>query len=88
MASPAQIKIRPMNLKDLDAIFLIDQKIRKVGKAITYADFTTEYIFALERKESFQERPTGYINLITGGVDKLLELGFVAERLPERTARR
>jgi len=79
MASPTKIKIRPMGLKDLDTIFLIDQKIRKVGKAITYANFTTEYIFAIERKERLQKRPTGYIDLITGGVDKLLELGFVAE---------
>jgi len=79
MASPQKIKVRSMTLEDLDTIFLIDQKIRKVGKAITYANFTTEHIFAIERKERLQKRPTGYIDLITGGVDKLLELGFVAE---------
>jgi len=68
-----------MTLEDLDTIFLIDQKIRELGKAITYANFTTEHIFTTERRVSLRERPTGYIDLITGGVDRLLELGFVAE---------
>ena len=74
-----EIKVRPMTLEDLDTIFLIDQKIRELGKAITYANLTTEHIFTIERDVSFRERPTGYIDLITGGVGKLLELGFVAE---------
>ena len=74
-----EIKVRPMTLEDLDTIFLIDQKIRELGKAITYANLTTEHIFAIERKTSFQEKPISYAGLITGGVGKLLEHGFVAE---------
>jgi len=68
-----------MSLEDLDTIFLIDQKIRELGKAITYANLTTEHIFNTERRVSLRERPTSYVGLITGGVDRLLELGFVAE---------
>ncbi len=74
-----EIKVRPMTLEDLDTIFLIDQKIRELGKAITYANLTTEHIFTIEREASLRERTVGYGNLITGGVGGLLELGFVAE---------
>jgi len=74
-----EIKVRPMTLEDLDTIFLIDQKIRELGKAITYVNLTTEHIFTIEREASLQERTVGYGDLITGGVGGLLELGFVAE---------
>ena len=74
-----EIKVRPMTLEDLDTIFLIDQKIRELGKAITYVNLTTEHIFTIEREASLRERTVGYGDLITGGVGGLLELGFVAE---------
>jgi GNAT superfamily N-acetyltransferase len=74
-----KIEIRPMVLGDLDAMFLIDRKIRAAGKAITYAKLTTEHIFTIDRKVSRQKRPTSYVDLITGDVAGLLALGLVAE---------
>jgi hypothetical protein len=52
MPSPEEINIRPMTLEDLDAVFLIDRKIREKGKAITYENLTTERIFTIDRKGS------------------------------------
>jgi GNAT superfamily N-acetyltransferase len=80
MPSPeVEINIRRMNLEDLDAIFLIDRKIREKGKAITYANLTTERIFTINRKGSRLTRPVSYVDLITGDISGLLDLGCVAE---------
>jgi len=80
MTSPeVEVKVRPMALDDLDAIFLIDRKIRRTGKVITYGNITTEHIFTIDRKVSRQKRPSSYVDLITGDVSELLEFGFVAE---------
>ena len=78
-SSEVEIKVRGMSLEDLEAIFLIDRKIRRTGKAITYANLTTEHIFTIDRKVSWRTRATSYLELITGDVSGLLELGFVAE---------
>ncbi len=67
-----KIKIRPLVLEDLKAIFLIDKEIRAVGKAITYANVATEDIFTIGQEVNHQERPVSYI---VG----LLDFGFVAE---------
>ena len=67
-----KIKIRPLALEDLKAIFLIDKEIKAIGKAITYANVATEDIFTIGREANHQERPVSYI---VG----LLDLGFVAE---------
>jgi len=77
--SELNLKVRPMNLEDLDAIFSIDRKIRERGKAITYANLTTERIFTIDRKASRMTRPVSYVDLITGDVSGLLDLGLVAE---------
>lgn len=77
--SEAEIKVRPIVLEDLDAIFLIDRKIRRMGKAITYANLTTEHIFTISRHVGRLAKPTSYVDLITGDVSQLLEHGFVAE---------
>jgi GNAT superfamily N-acetyltransferase len=80
MPSPeVEINIRRMNLEDLDAIFLIDRKIREKGKAITYANLTTERIFTINRKGSRLTRPVSCVDLITGDISGLLDLGCVAE---------
>ena len=77
--SQLKTEIRSMTLEDRDAIFLIDRKIRGMGKAITYVNLTTERIFTIDRKVSRLRQPTSYVDLITGDVAGLLELGFVAE---------
>lgn len=77
--SEKELKIRSMTLEDLDAIFLIDRKIREKGKAITYANLTTQHIFTIDKKATHQKRPIGYGDLITGDVAGLLEYGLVAE---------
>jgi GNAT superfamily N-acetyltransferase len=68
-----------MTLEDLDAVFTIDRKIRERGKAITYANLTTERIFTIDRKASRLTRPVSYVDLITGDVSGLLDFGLVAE---------
>ena len=72
-------KIRSMTLEDLDPILAIDHKIRGLGKAITYANLTTERIFTIDRKSGRLARPVSYVELITGDVTGLLEFGLVAE---------
>ena len=74
-----EMKVRPMNLEDLDAIFSIDHKIRGMGKAITYAHLTTEHIFTINRHVGRLAEPISYVDLITGDVSELLDLGFVTE---------
>ncbi|MDD4875847.1 MAG: GNAT family N-acetyltransferase [Dehalococcoidales bacterium] len=71
-SSADKIKIRPLGLEDLRAIFLIDKEIRLAGKAVTYANVATEDIFTIDRKVNHHKRPVSYI---VG----LLEFGFVAE---------
>lgn len=65
------IEIRPMILEDLKAILLLDKEIRTTGKAITYANLTTEDIFTIDQEVNHHKRPVSYI---VG----LLDLGFVA----------
>jgi ribosomal protein S18 acetylase RimI-like enzyme len=72
------IQVRPLALDDLDTIFLIDHKIRGLGKAITYENITTEHIFTIDRKVSRMKQPTSYVDLITGDVSDLLKFSFVA----------
>ena len=79
MGSNFNLKVRSMNLDDLDAILLIDRKIRELGKAITYANLTTERIFTMDRKASGRKRPISNVDLITGDVTELLEWGIVAD---------
>ena len=77
----AEVKteVRPISLEDLDAVFLIDHRIREMGKAITYANLTTERIFTIDRHVGRLAKPTSYVDLIRGDVSELLEFGFVAE---------
>jgi len=77
--SELKVNVRSMTLEDLDVVFTIDRKIRERGKAITYANLTTERIFTIDRKSSRMTRPVSYVDLITGDVSGLLELGLVAE---------
>ena len=74
-----QMTVRPLGLQDLDAIFMIDHKIRNMGRAVTYEYLTTERIFTIDRKVSRTKHPTSYVDLITGNVTELLEFGFVVE---------
>ena len=67
-----EMEIRPIILEDLKAMFLIDKEIRASGKAITYADFTTEDIFTISQEANRHKRPLSYIA-------ELLDFGFVAE---------
>jgi GNAT superfamily N-acetyltransferase len=75
----AQTKIRPMELDDLDAIFSIDHKVRAVGEAITYKNLTTERVFTINRHIGRQAKPVSYVDLISGDIQELLDLGLVAE---------
>ncbi len=77
--SEFQVKVRPMTLEDLDAVFSIDHRIRRSGKAVTYAHLTTERIFTVDRIASHKTGPVSYLDLITGDVSALLDLGLVAE---------
>lgn len=75
-----EIKIRPMNVGDIDAALMIDRKIRSTGKAITYADLATAKILTIDRKAGHRVyRPTSYADLVTGDVAGMLEFSFVAE---------
>ena len=78
-SSEGEIKIRPMTLEDLDAIFFIDHEIRRKLQAVTYANLTTERIFTIDRHVGRLAAPVSYIDLIKGDVSELLDLGFVAE---------
>lgn len=77
--SAAKVEVRPIVLEDLDAIFLIDHKIRRAGKAVTYANLTTERIFTINRHVGRLAKPTSYVDLITGDVSQLFQYSFVAE---------
>ena len=75
----SETKLRPVTLEDLDVIFFIDHEIRRSGKAITYANLTTERIFTIDRHVGRLAKPASYADLITGDVSELLNLSFVAE---------
>ncbi|UCC90149.1 MAG: GNAT family N-acetyltransferase [Dehalococcoidia bacterium] len=75
----AKIKIRSMTLEDFDVIFAIDQQIRAMGKAITYASITTEDIFAIDKDMRRLAQPTSYVNFVTRDMAARVELGLVAE---------
>ena len=77
--SQLKAEIRSMTLEDLDAVLSIDRKIRERGKAITYANLTTERIFTIDRVASHKTRPVSYVDLITGDISGLLDLGLVAQ---------
>ena len=79
ITTKAEAKVRPMALEDLDAIFFIDHQIRKSGKAITYANLTTEHIFTIDRHVGRLAKPISYVDLIHGDVSQLLRFGLVAE---------
>ena len=72
-------KVRPMVVGDIDAVLSVDREVRAAGKAITYANLTTEYILSIDRKVRHQESPTSYADSITGNVAALLDFSFVAE---------
>lgn len=74
-----EVKVRSMTLEDLDAVFAIDHRIRRMGKAITYANITTERIYTIDRHVGRLAKPISYVDLITGDISALLELSFVAE---------
>jgi ribosomal protein S18 acetylase RimI-like enzyme len=78
-SSEDKIKIRPMTLEDLDAIFFIDREIRRRGQAITYANLTTERVFTIDRHVGRLAKPVSYVDLIRGDVSEILALGLVAE---------
>ena len=67
-----EVEIRPIALEDLKVMFLIDREIRATGKAITYADITTEDIFTISQEDNRHKMPLSYIA-------ELLDFGFVAE---------
>ncbi len=61
-----------MVLEDLKPMFLIDKEIEATGKAITYADLTTEDIFTISQEANRRKMPLSYIV-------ELLDFGFVVE---------
>jgi ribosomal protein S18 acetylase RimI-like enzyme len=73
------INVRSMILQDMDAILFIDHKIREAGKAVTYANITTERFFKINRHVGLMAKPISYADLISGDVSELFELGLVAE---------
>lgn len=79
MTGETKIKIRPMTLEDLDAIFYIDHEIRRRGQTITYANLTTERVFTIDRHVGRLAKPVSYVDLIKGDISELLALGLVAE---------
>jgi len=78
-SAEGKVEVRPMTLEDTDAMLSIDRKIRAVGKAITYANLTTEYILSTGRKVSHRGSPTNYVDSIAGSAAGLLDFSFVAE---------
>lgn len=74
-----RIGIRPMAVGDIHAALAVDREVRAAGKAITYANLTTENILSIDRRISHEESPTSYADSITGNVAALLDYSFVAE---------
>lgn len=77
--SKDKVEIRPMTRDDLEAIFSIDQEIRRKGQAYTYINLTTERIFPTKKQVSHLAVPDSHLDMIKGAVSELLDLGFVAE---------
>ena len=74
LLSEVEVSVRPMALRDLDAIFSIDHDIRVTGGSSTYNDLTTRHVFEMDKDETHPEkRPS------ISKVAALVELGFVAE---------
>ena len=74
-----EIKIRPMNVGDIEVALRIDKKIRETGKAVTYANLAAAKILTVDRKAGHRVyRPTSYADLVTGDVAGMLEFSFVA----------
>jgi GNAT superfamily N-acetyltransferase len=74
-----RIRVRPMVVGDINAVLAVDRAVRAAGKAITYANLTTEYILSMDRGVAHEESPTSYADSITGNVVALLDFSFVAE---------
>ncbi len=74
-----EIKTRPLTFQDLDSVILIDRKIRASGKAVTYANLTTEQVFTIDKNITYMEHPVSYVDLIKGRVQELFKWGLVAE---------
>jgi len=70
-----------MSVEDLDALVMIDRRIRRSGKAVTYEYITTERLFTMSsgRKLTRLDGAMSYVDLITGDVSELLDHGLVAE---------
>ena len=77
--SKDKVEIRPMTRDDHEAIFSIDQEIRRKGQAFTYVNITTERILPTKKKVSHPAAPDSHSDLIKDAVSELLDLGFVAE---------
>ena len=78
-AVEGKIAVRPMAVGDIEAVLSVDRAVRAAGKAITYANLTTEYILSIDRRVTHEESPTSYVDSITGNVAALLDFSFVAE---------
>jgi GNAT superfamily N-acetyltransferase len=74
-----KIAVRPMAVGDIEAVLSVDKAVRAAGKAITYANLTTEYILSIDRRVKHEESPTSYADSKTGDVAALLDFSFVAE---------
>ncbi len=74
-----EITVRPMVVGDIEAVLAVDRAVRAAGKAITYANLTTEYILSMDRGVAHEESPTSYADAMTGNVVALLDFSFVAE---------
>lgn len=74
-----KIAVRPMAVGDIEAVLSVDRAVRAAGKAITYANLTTEYILSIDRRVTLEDSPTSYADSITGNVAALLDFSFVAE---------
>ena len=77
--SKDKVEIRPMTRGDYEAIFSIDQEIRRKGQAYTYVNLTTERIFPAKKQAGHPAAPDSHSDLIKSAVSGLLDLGFVAE---------
>jgi ribosomal protein S18 acetylase RimI-like enzyme len=77
--SKDKVEVRPMTRDDLEAIFSIDQEIRRKGQAYTYVNLTAERIFPAKKQASHPAAPDSHLDLIKDAVSELIDLGFVAE---------
>jgi len=73
-AAKSNVKIRPMSLLDLKAIFDIHQKLEAEKKFTTYKQFTVRKIFGMSTEEADLKKRPDILE-----VAKLINLGLVAE---------